>query len=143
MCGPCSILLTTDKREDKGILVNKPFNNWEKLNSTLSNHSQLKYHLDSVLAADTLRSTVLNPKQRIDVATNSIVQSQMTENTHILQQIVRGVIYLAKQGIPFRGDVEKISSPKNPGIFLALLKIYAETDEILYNHLCGWADRWH
>ncbi len=61
MCGPCSILLTTDKREDKGFLVNKPFNNWEKLNSTLSNHSQLKYHLDSVLAADTLRSTVLNP----------------------------------------------------------------------------------
>ncbi len=77
--------------------MNKPFNNWEKLNSTLSNHSQLKYHLDSVLAADTLRSTVLNPKQTIDVATNSIVQSQMTENTHILQQIVRGVIYLAKQ----------------------------------------------
>ena len=55
----------------------------------------------------------------------------MTENTHILQQIVRGVIYLAKQGIPFRGDVEKISSTKNPGNFLALLKSYAETDEIL------------
>ncbi len=44
-------------------------------------------------------------------------------------------LYLAKQGIPFRGDVEKISSPKNPGNFLALLKSYAETDEILYNHL--------
>ncbi len=91
--------------------------------------------MDSVLAADTLRSTVLNPKQRIDVATNSIVQSQMTENTHILQQIVCGVIYLAKQGIPFHNDVEKISSPKNPGNFLALLKSYAGTDEILYNHL--------
>ncbi len=100
--------------------MNKPFR--EKLNSTVSNHSQLKYHLDSVLAADTLRSTVLNPKQRIDVATTAIVQSQMTENTHILQQIVCGVIHLAKQGIPFRGDVEKISSPTKSGKFFSIAK---------------------
>ena len=134
ICGPCSLLLTCGRREDKGWLVNKPFNNWEKLNTTLSNHSKLKYHLVSVQAADTLRSTVINPKLRIDIATNSAVQSQMTENAHILRQIVRGVIYLAKQGIAFRGDIE-ISSQKNPGNLLALLKSYAETDKTLYNHI--------
>ena len=86
----------------------------------------------SVQAADTLRSTV---KSRIDIATNSAVQSQMTENAHILRQIVHGVIYLAKQGIAFRGDIEKVSSQKNPGNLLALLKSYAETDKTLYNHI--------
>ena len=34
-----------------------------------------------------------------------------------------------------RGDIEKVSSQKNPGNFLALLKSYAETDKTLYNHI--------
>ncbi len=46
-----------------------------------NNHSKFTISTISTNTADTLRSTVLNPKQRIDVATNSIVQSQMTENT--------------------------------------------------------------
>ena len=43
---------------------------------------------------------------------------------------MRAVIYLAKQGVPFRGDVEDINLNKNPGNFLALLKDYAETDHL-------------
>ena len=30
-CGPCSLLLCSSERRDKGILVNKAFNNWSKL----------------------------------------------------------------------------------------------------------------
>ena len=59
----------------------------------------------------------------------------MNENRHIIRQIVRAVIYLAKQGIPLRGDVEDINGVKYPGHFLALLKDYASKDEILYQHL--------
>ncbi len=48
---------------------------------------------------------------------------------------MRAIIYLGKQGLPFRGDTEELNVSKNPGNFLALLKNYAETDEILYRHL--------
>ena len=48
---------------------------------------------------------------------------------------MRAVIYLAKQGLPLRGDVEDINGVKNSGHFLALLKDYASKDEILYQHL--------
>ena len=44
-------------------------------------------------------------------------------------------MFLAKQGLPFRGDFESIQSKKNPGNFLALLKDYATTDKILFDHL--------
>ena len=59
----------------------------------------------------------------------------MNENRHIIRQIVHAVIYLAKQGLPLRGDVEDVNSMKNPGHFLALLKDYSTEDGILYQHL--------
>ena len=39
-----------------------------------------------------------------------------------------------KQGLPFRGDVEGVQTNKNPGNFLALLKNYAATDDVLFKH---------
>ena len=59
----------------------------------------------------------------------------MNENKQIMRQIVCAVIYLAKQGVPFRGDVEDVNLNENPGNFLALLKDHAETDPILHKHL--------
>ena len=66
---------------------------------------------------------------------NSALQVRINENKHILCQIVRAIIYLGKQGLPIRGDTEELNLCKNPGNFLALLKNYAETDEILHQHL--------
>jgi len=59
----------------------------------------------------------------------------MVQNKHILKQIVCAVLFLGKQGLPFRGDKEDINSSRNPGNFLALLKDYEEVDEILHDHL--------
>ena len=57
----------------------------------------------------------------------------MRENKHIVQQIVRAVIFFGETA--FRGDVEDLSLRKNPDNFFALLKYFAETDAILSNHL--------
>ena len=42
---------------------------------------------------------------------------------------------MARQGLALRGHREDISSGSNPGNFLALLKSYAELDEVLHAHL--------
>uniref|UniRef100_A0A1X7UA98 TTF-type domain-containing protein n=2 Tax=Amphimedon queenslandica TaxID=400682 RepID=A0A1X7UA98_AMPQE len=134
-CGPCSLLLSIDKRKDKCLLVNRPYSNWVKISNILKKHNSLSYHSACVQSADTLRATVVNPISRIDVINNSTLQKQINENQQILRQIVRAIVYLAKQGLPFRGDVEDLPLSKNPGNFLALLRVFAETDEILYKHL--------
>ena len=48
---------------------------------------------------------------------------------------MRAIVFLAKQGVAFRGKVEYIKFSKNSGNFLALLKSFDETDSILYDHL--------
>ena len=59
----------------------------------------------------------------------------MTENKQILFQIVRVIIFLGKQGLGLQDDLEDIASEKNPGNFLALLKVFAENDPVLHRHL--------
>ena len=133
-CGPCAVLLD-DSRKDKGVLVNKSFSKWVKLSETLSNHAKLAYHHDCLQAADILKTSIEKPASRIDVMTNQALQSRMAENKQILCQIVRAIIFLGKQGLGLRGDVENVTSEKNPGNFLALLKVFAENDSVLYRHL--------
>ena len=72
------------------------------------------------LSADTLKTTTENPSSRIDVMMSTTVQAQMEENKHILHQIVRAIMFLARQGLPLRGHREDIASIHNPGNFLAL-----------------------
>ena len=133
----CSLLLPNIKRRDKCLLVNRPYSNWVKISNALSNHSLLRYHQECLQDADILKATIDNPTSRIDIMTDNSLQARMNENKHIIRQIVRAIIFLAKQGLPFRGDVECSlqSNKKNPGNFLALLKNYAATDEALFNHL--------
>ena len=76
-----------------------------------------------------------NPSSRVDMMLSSTLQTQMEENKHILKQIVRAIIFLAKQGLALRGHREEISSNGNPGNFLTLLKSYAEADDELHAHL--------
>ncbi len=134
-CGACALLLREDKRRDKGLLVNKLFSNWVKLSETLSTHSKHSYHRDALQLADILKTTIKKPASRIDVSVSSSLQSRIAENKHIVRQITRAILFLAKQGIALRGDVEDVSSQKNPGNFFALLAMLAESDGLLHSHL--------
>lgn len=113
-------------------MVNRPYSNWVKV---LSKHTSLCYHRGCVRDADILKTAIEIPTLRIDVINNSTLQKQLSENKHVLHQIVHAIIYLAKQGLPFRGGVENLSLPNNPGNFLALLKVFSVNDEILKKHL--------
>ena len=66
---------------------------------------------------------------------NTALQDRLATNKHILQEIIRAILHLAKQGLPLRGHREQISSSSNPGNFLVLLKDRATTDTILKKHL--------
>ena len=59
----------------------------------------------------------------------------MNKNRHILRQIVRAILFLAKQGIALHGKKEDLTARKNPGNFLALLKDFAENDKVVLDHL--------
>ena len=133
-CGPCSLYLSSDKRKDKGLLVNRSYSNWSKIWNALSNHSSLLYHLDCVQYTDILKNSIDNPALRIDVMANSDIQMRLDENRHIIRQIVRAILFMGKQGLPFRGDSEDLNIIKNLEIS-SLFKCFSESDSNLFDHL--------
>lgn len=136
-CGPCAVMMTADQTAGKGALVNSPMNNWAKLRDNLQRHNNLKHHQDSVAAADVLRLTIAKPGVRVDVMANSQLRENQERNVHILKQIFRAIVFLAKQGIPLRGDEEtrSMENGTNPGNSLALLKQLRVDDPVLKEHL--------
>ena len=115
-CDPCAVLLPDGDRKDKGMLVNRPFSNWVKISNALTKHSKHLYHRDSLLSADTLKTSIENSSSRIDVMMSTTVQAQMEENKHILHQLVRAIMFLARQGFISSGTVREASYSRNPEV---------------------------
>jgi len=67
------------------------------LSDSLSKHSKLVYHHQAVHSADILKTSVKNPRSRIDVISSSVLQAKISEDKHIFCQIIRAIEYLAKQ----------------------------------------------
>ena len=63
------------------------------------------------------------------------MQCRIKENKHIFGQIVRAILYLTKQGLALQGHRENLREESNPRNFLALMRVFSQTDEILRSHL--------
>ena len=88
-----------------------------KISSDLSAHSSLSYHQECLQKAHILKSTIENPASRLDVIVDNSSQARMNDSRHIIRQIVGAIVFLAEQGLPFRGDLGGIQSKKIPGNF--------------------------
>lgn len=56
-------------------------------------------------------------------------------NRTILKCVVNAIIYCGKQCIALRGDAESLNTPGNPGNFLSVLKLLANYNDTLRDHL--------
>lgn len=131
-CIAC-VLFSID-RESKGILVNKPFKNWTKLTATMKGskdklgHFAKESHYEAALKAEALIQRFENPNQTLPYKMNTEKAKRIAENRKILSSVIEAITYCARQCIALRGDNEDLSSPGNPGHFLALLKVMSKTD---------------
>lgn len=131
-CGACFLLLPKDKQKDK---VARELTIFELGQDQwcLSTHSNHSYHV--LQSADVLKSSIENPASRIDVMVSSALQSRIAENKHIVRQIVRAVIFLAKQGWHFEAMWKIFVLRRILVIFWPCWAMLDETDRVLHNHL--------
>ena len=84
----------------------------------------------------TLKENKSAQKKTLPFIVNEEKRRRCQENRHILKMIVKDILFCGRQNITLRGDVEDIKDPsKNPGNFLAMLKVFGESDNLLVQHL--------
>ncbi len=102
-------------------------------------HERSLMHRHATESADLFRLSYDNPSTRVDSRLLKQQEQQAEKNREILRQIVYGVEYLAKQGLPFRGHREdKIDfsvSSVNRGNFIALMQLLGKSNTTLQEHL--------
>ncbi|CAM4641816.1 unnamed protein product [Leuciscus chuanchicus] len=79
--------------------------------------------------------SVEKPQTQISVLVDSKKKANIKENRHILKSVAESVLYCGRQCIALRGTSEKQNSTGNPGNFLALMKLLANHDEKLKQHM--------
>ncbi|XP_025202803.1 zinc finger MYM-type protein 1-like [Melanaphis sacchari] len=63
-------------------------------------------------------------------------KSEKEHNRNVLKRLIDVSLFLAKNGLPFRGHKEKLNDGKsNNGLFLELVKLIAKYDAVLCKHL--------
>ena len=123
-------------RELLGAFVNAPFTKWHKCKEKLSDHSKKSYHITSVQCSKSLRVKHETPSATLPHIFNENKSKRVQDNRHIVKSIAKAIVYCGKQCIALRGSFENVTDlSKNPGNFIALLRLLAENDPLLQEHL--------
>lgn len=69
-----------------------------------------------------------------DQVSQAAKDKERERNKEILSHLIDITLYLARQGMPFRGDDETLSS-QNQGNFLELVELFSKYDRVIKLHL--------
>ena len=132
-CLPCFLFSTN--RCGKGVLVNSTFIRWTRVTEVLGNHAMHEYHLNCLTKADAFKCGYNDPGKTICGHFNKELVERIATNRLIMKNLVWAILYLGKQGLALRGKGEDSRRGSNPGKFLSLLHLMAESDKVSRNHL--------
>ena len=148
LCRYCTLFPEQPRRGDSqgakpGVLVlfpyQKPYTKALGKDGILVCHEKSAMHQHAAEQADLFKHNFRNPDQRIDSRLIKHKAQQEKENKEILRQIVLAVEFLAKQGLPLRGDrddkVDFAHEDINRGNFIAVLQLLSKGNISLQKHL--------
>ena len=135
-CLPC--VLFGKSNSSRGQLVSSPLVNFHKGASAIERHSLQQSHLLAMSDMVHFQSVQPSIQARSSVQAQLLsANAQRVESNHEkLRVIVKSVLFLGRQNIPFRGhrepstsgmDLAALTCDHNPGNFLALLHLLASS----------------
>ncbi|XP_026458768.1 zinc finger MYM-type protein 1-like [Papaver somniferum] len=121
------------KRETNYQLCESGFNDCNNLSGRLSTHENSGEHVVCMFNWLELELR-LRKEKNIDKRIQEQINREKIHYKDVLERMVDGILFLAKNGLAFRGDSEKIYT-KNNGNFLSFIEVLAKYDPVLKYHL--------
>ena len=134
-CVCCALFASARERKNMVVMVNAPFRKCHHKSDVITKHLNKHSHVTAVKGAELFIQSVDNPTSTIPIMTDKRKAANITENHHILKSVAEVVLYSGCQCIALCGDHEQLDTLGNPGNFLALMKMMANHDEKLKNHM--------
>ena len=131
-------------------LSSVPFRDWKNAQKVFNQHeNNSPHHRASVEDTRKFRENMAAPSLAINRKLDTIKNAQILKNREILKSLIKVLITMSQQAIPLRGrdesdptaefrssSMETVDTTKNPGNFLAFVKLAASLDcPVLKEHL--------
>lgn len=99
-------------------------------------HCNTSLHHNKMLQLDDFKRRFQTQETSLPSLLDKSRNERIQQNTEVMKWVIQVIILCGKQCLPLRGHREKIdSSDGNPGNFIAILKLLAETNKTLKQHL--------
>ena len=134
-CICCTLFAQVKERKNMGAMVNAPFRKWHHKSEVITAHINKPSHIAASQAAEEFIHSIENPEKTISAMLDKRKAENIAENRHILKCVAEAILYCGRQCIALRGNKEQRDSPGNPGNFLSLMKLIANHDPKLKQHL--------
>jgi len=132
-CFACKLFST--KADSLGALgSHKGVNDWKHLSEYLKSHENSKHHKECMFDWFRLQKGLAAGKT-IDADTQAQIESEQQRWRDVLQRLLAIVKFLASHNLSFRGHEEKMDTPNSSGNFLDLVKLLAQFDPVLREHV--------
>lgn len=134
-CFSCRLFLNEEKYRGRAAWKSEGISRWRTALEKIKEHASSESHMIGMVRWKGFQS------QALDIAletANREVQAardkEKQRNREILCRLISITLYLARQGLPFRGDSES-STSENRGNFLELVEMFSKYDSVVKLHL--------
>ena len=118
-----------------GAMVNAPFTKWNHKSEVIGPHAMKPSHQAAEQKAAMFIQSIEKPQAATRGMLDKNKAANIQRNRHIIKSVAEAVIFCGRQCIGLRGDHEDVQGSGNPGNFLAILRLLANHDEVLAQHL--------
>ncbi|KAL4141516.1 hypothetical protein QTP88_004145 [Uroleucon formosanum] len=134
-CFPCFLFRTISQHHYQWSDPSKGVSNFHKGHEKIVKHEQSNEHKIAEREYLILRTRIKNDST---VVHNIILagKKEKEHNRNVLKRLIDLSLFLAKNGLPFRGHRENFSyKTPNQGLFIELVKLVSKYDAVLAKHL--------
>ena len=135
----CCLLCVLFGENNKNKLAKLPgFSKWHTVGDKNKSHVNNGTHSTAMTAASVFKERIEKPSSTSTYGYDNQKIETVQHNREILKWVIKTIELCGKQCIAFRGHRENVASKKNNcGNFLAILKLLAQTNDDLQNHLAS------
>ena len=134
-CLPCLLFSAKTGHHHNRLckLLKEPLTLWTSCNRKIKDHhNKFDMHKDASLLMSTFFKRMEGKLVPVDVLADSVRKERDAQNRKIIKPILKVVITLGKETIPFRGhrdDSKHYNGPGNPGNFQMMLDLCVESGD--------------
>ncbi len=140
-CFSCRLFLNNEKYKSHTNWKTVGLNRWRKALENIKEHSASEAHMCGMVRWNSFKKKLLEAAFEVgELESQAAKDKERERNREVLSRLIAITLFLARQGMSFRGD-DETSSSQNQGNFLELVELFSKYDSVIKLHLDAVKER--